>query len=238
MWRLRNLPLLAAVLGLVPAVASAGGGPPAAATGGDVAALVPSLVATRIARAEAALGRAARDADEGRTAAIPRELATARTEARYAWNATVYVIKTTPPAAAAADGGAVGSGPTYAGREDTTFAALAAYHDVVATTVGIATQVGAETPALRKSWVAAIAQSQAARNNAIRYVHKLKSPGTYPTVMPGLIPFANDEIKQIDGRLKLTGFRGSIRTTLVRARARAVTTRKLVNKYWPPVPSG
>jgi hypothetical protein len=55
--------------------------------------------------------------------------------------------------------------------------------------------------------------------------------------MPGVVPQVNDELKEINGRLKMTGFTGSLRTSLLRARTRATKSRKLVNTYWPPVPA-
>jgi hypothetical protein len=240
MHALRTLAPFAAALGLVTAVPAAAGAPPAFAAGGAAPATVPSIVATHIARAEAALARAGDRADAGQASKVPRELKTAELQARYAWNAAAYVIKTTPATvvAAAVPDGTGAAGPAYAGREDTAFAALSLDHDLVATTVGLATQSGAKTTALRTSWVRAIALSQAARNNAVRSIHRLKAAGTFPTVMRGLVPLANDEVKQLNGRLKLTGFTGPLRKSLLRARTRALTTRKLVNRYWPPVPSG
>ena len=237
---LRTLLPLAAALGFVSGVPAAGGAPPATAAGGGAPALTPAIVATHLARAEAALARTLRFADQGQATKVPRELKTAQLQARYAWNAAAYVIKTSPPsvAGAAFPDGNGGTGPAYAGREDTAFAALGVYHEIVATTTGLVTQSGGKSKALRTSWVRAIAISQAARNGAVRYIHKLKSPGTFPTVMRGLVPLVNDEMKQLNGRMKLTGFTGPLRTSLLRARTRDVTTRKLVNTYWPPVPSG
>jgi hypothetical protein len=231
---------LTAALGLVAAVPATAATPPATATGGAASALTPSIVATHIARAEAALARAARFADQGQTSRVPTELKAARVQASSAWNAARYVIKTSPPTAAGAalpDGTGAG-GPVYAGREDTAFAALGLYHDIIATTVGLATQLGAKSNALRTSWVDALAAAQAGRTAAVRYIHGLKAQGTFPTVMPGLVPLVNDEIKQLNGRMKLTGFTGTLRRSLLRARTRNTATRKLVNTYWPPVPSG
>jgi hypothetical protein len=238
----RTLVPLVVALGLILAAPAAGGAarnaaPPAEAAGDGAAPLIPSIVNTRIVRAQAALGRAARSADSGQTAKIVTELNTASAQARYAWNAASYVIKTSPPTAgddAVPDGDAA-AGAVYAGREDTAFAALSVQHDVVATTIGLMTQAGGKNKALAKSWIKAISSSQAVRNRAVAFIHTRKLPGTFPTVMPGLVPLANDEVKELNGRIKLTGFSGALRKSMVASRLRAVKTRKLVNKYWPPV---
>ncbi|HEU4865273.1 MAG TPA: hypothetical protein VFT76_03395 [Actinomycetota bacterium] len=240
----RNIVLLAVALGLIAAVPAAGGAarqlaPSPGADGTAAAPLIPSIVQTRITRAQAALRRANTFADSGQTAKQIASLNTASAQARFAWNAAVYVVKTSPPSAAgdALPDGDAAAGAAYAGREDTAFAAISVQHDVVATTVALMTQAGAKNAALRKSWVKAISTAQAVRNKAVAFVHTRKLPGTFPAVMPGLVPLANDEIKELNGRMKLTGFNGSLRTSLLASRIRAVKTRRLVNKYWPPVPA-
>ena len=240
---LRTLAPLAVALGLIVAAPAAGGapqnaGPPAHAAGGGAAPLIPSIVNTRIVRAQAALGRASGYADSGQPAKAVGALASARAQARFAWNAAAYVIRTSPPSVvgdALPDG--TGGGSAYAGREDTAFAALSVQHDVVATTVGLMTKVGAKNKALRTSWVKAISSSQAVRNRAVAFIHTRKLPGSFPTVMPGLVPLANDEIKELNGRMKMTGFTGALRKSLLASRTRTVKTKTLVNKYWPPVPA-
>jgi hypothetical protein len=241
---LRTLAPLAVVLGLIVAAPAAGGAarsaaPPAEAAGDAPAALIPSIVNTRIVRAQAALRRARAYSDSAQTTKAVAALNVATAQAGFAWNAAAYVIRTTPPTAgddAVPDGDAA-AGAAYAGREDTAFAALSVQHDVVATTVGLLTQAGGKNTALRKSWVNAISSSQAVRNRAVAFIHTRKLPGTFPTVMPGLVPLANDEVKELNGRIKLTGFTGTLRKSLLASRVRAVKTRTLVNRYWPPVPA-
>ncbi|HEU4865606.1 MAG TPA: hypothetical protein VFT76_05095 [Actinomycetota bacterium] len=239
----RTLAALAVALGLIAAVPAAGGavrsGPRAGPDGDGAAALIPSIVQTRIDRAQAALRQAAGSADNGQAAKVVAGLKTASSQARYAWNAAAYVIRTSPPSVAgdAFPDGNAGAATAYAGREDTAFAALTLQHDVVVATVGLMTQPGAKNKALRKAWVNAISSSQATTNRAVGFIHTRKLPGTFPAVMPGLVPLANDEIKELNGRMKMTGFTGSLRTSLLASRARGVKTRKLVNKYWPPVPA-
>jgi len=240
---LRTLVPLAAALGLILAVPAAGGAVQnggAHANGGGVPPVIPSIVATRTARAEAALARADTLADSGQAVKVPAALAAARAQARSAWNAAVYVIKTTPATVVgdAVPDGTGATGPVYAGREDTAFAVLGLYHDVFATTVSVMTTTGAKTKALRKSWLDAIAASQAARNGAIKYIHTLKTPGTFPTVMRGLVALINDENKQLNGRLARNPFRGLTKKEMLRAVTRNKSTRKVVNRFWPPVPAG
>jgi hypothetical protein len=241
---LRTLAPLAVALGLIVAAPAAGGavqngGPPVEAAGDGAAPLIPSIVNTRIVRAQAALRRASRHADRRQPAKLVGALNSARAQARYAWNAANYVIRTTPPSPAgdALPDGTEAAAGAYAGREDTAFAALSLQHDVVATTVGLMTQVDAKTKALRTSLINAISSSQAVRNRAVAFIHTRKLPGTFPTVMPNLVPLANDEVRELNGRMKMTGFAGTLRKSLLKSRLRAVKTRKLVNKYWPPAPA-
>jgi hypothetical protein len=239
----RTLAPLAAALGLIVAVPVAGGAlrgsdPSAHAAGSGAAPLIPSIVNTRILRTQAALARAGRYADHGQTAQSIAALNAARAQAKFAWNAAKYVIKTSPPSPAGdalPDGDPAAS--AYAGREDTAFAALSVQHDVVATTTGLITQVGAKNKALRKSWINAISSSQATRNAAVAFIRTRKLPGTFPTVMPNLVPLVNDELKELNGRMKMTGFNGTLRKSLLNSRTRALKTRRLVNRYWPPAPA-
>jgi hypothetical protein len=239
----RTLALLAVALGLIVAAPAAGGpphstGPSAHAAGSGAAPIIPSLVNTRIVRAQAALRRAAAYADSNQPAKVVAALNTSRAQARFAWNAAAYVIKTSPPSVVgdALPDGTEGAGG-YAGREDTAFAALSLQHDVVEATVGLLTQKGAKSKALRTSWINAISSSQAVRNSAVAFIHKRTKPGTFPSVMRNLIPLANDELKELNGRMKMTGFTKPLRTSLLRSRTRALKTRTLVNRYWPPVPA-
>jgi hypothetical protein len=240
----RHITLLAVALGLIAAVPAAGGTargitPSAGADGTAAAPVIPSIVQTRIVRAQAALRRANAFADSGQTGNQIASLNTASAQARFAWNAAVYVVKTSPPSVAgdAFPDGDAAAGGAYAGREDTAFAAISVQHDVVATTVALMTQAGAKKTALRKSWVKALSTAQAVRNKAVAFIHTRKLPGTFPAVRPGLVSLANDEVKELNGRMKMTGFTGTLRKSLLASRTRAVKTRTLVNRYWPPVPA-
>jgi hypothetical protein len=105
---LRALAPLAAAAGLMAALPTgalaAPSHPAAHAAGGDVTALVyPSIVSTRLVRAQSALDRAAKYADQG----VPDKALTALTAARNnltkAWKGAKYVIETTPPPPVAGD---------------------------------------------------------------------------------------------------------------------------------------
>lgn len=244
----------AALIVVAPAIGDSGAArqsavPPAQAAGGDIPPPLPSLVNTRLVRSQAALGRATAAFDENQAAQAVVPIGAAVDNLTKAWSAEKYLIQTTPPPVedAISDGDPVVG--TYAGPEDTAFAALSVQHDVVTTAVGLMTQPSAKNVALRKSLINAVAGTQAVRNAAVAYIHTLAPPAEdaiidgpdagalWPTVMPNLVPHANDEIKQINGRLKMTGFSGTLRTSLLNSRTRAVKTRTLVNTYWPPVPA-
>jgi hypothetical protein len=242
---LRTLALLAVALGLILAAPAAGGAaqnsvPPAEAAGDGAPQVIPSIVNTRIARAHAALQRASSYMDGKQVTKVAAALNVARANGTYAWNAAKYVIKTTPPTPAGdvvPDGTGAG-GALYAGPEDTAFAVLSLQHDVVSTVVGLMTQANAKSPSLRRSWLNAIVSSQATRNAAVAFIHSRKPPGpTWVTVMPNVVPLVNDELKDLNGRMKMTGFTGTLHRSLVKARKRAIKTRTLVNKYWPPAPA-
>jgi hypothetical protein len=242
----RTLASLAVGLGLLAAPAAGGavqsGGPPAHATGGGAPPIIPSIVATRVARAETSAAHVGQLADAGQPIKAASELKTASRQAEYAWNAAKWLIKTSPPSVAGDAVPDVGgaTAPVYAGREDTAFAAISVQHDVASAAIALINKSSSKSKALRLSWFNAINSSQVRRKSAVAYIHKLKAPGTFPTLMPGLVPIVNDEVKELNGKLSLTrpARTSLLRKSLVRSRARALVTRKLVNKYWPPVPAG
>jgi hypothetical protein len=239
----------AALVVVAPAIGDSGparqsAAPPAEAAGGDVAPLIPSIVNTRLVRAEAALGNAtsAFDANQPAQAVVP--MGAAVSNLTKGWNAEKYVIKTTPPPAADAfpdgDAGAV----TYAGPEDTAFAVFNAQHDVVSTAVGM---METSNAALLKSLTSSINSVQATRAAAIKYIHSIAPPpadgaavdgteagSTWETVMPTVVPLLDDEIQQLNGRLALYKFSAAAKTALQNARTRAQNAKALVNQYWPP----
>jgi hypothetical protein len=248
----------AALVVAAPAVgtsvsSSQGANPPAQIAGGDVAPPLPSLVNTRLVRAQSALASATADFDQNQPAQAVVPVGAAVSNVTKAWGAEKYIIKTTPPPPADAGiqpdgtGGAVGA---YAGPEDTGFAVLSAQHDVVVTSVGMVETTNA---ALQKSLLSSISSAQAATEAAIRYIHKIAPPppvgdgvqpdgtgagSTWDTVMPNLVPILDDEIQEIKGRKALNKFPAAVQTALTNAQAKATTAKNLVNQWWPPVPAG
>jgi hypothetical protein len=246
----------AALVVAAPAVgtsvsSSQGANPPAQIAGGDVAPPLPSLVNTRLVRAQSALASATADFDQNQPAHAVVPVGAAVSNVTKAWGAEKYIIKTTPPPPAD-DGiqpdGTGGAVSAYAGPEDTGFAVLSAQHDVVVTSVGMVETTNA---ALQKSLLSSISSAQAATEAAIRYIHKIAPPpvdagvqpdgtgagSTWDTVMPNLVPILDDEIQQIKGRKALNKFPAAVQSALTNAQARATTAKNLVNQWWPPVPA-
>lgn len=233
---------LAVTLGLVLAAPSASGAPgpdPSAQVDGDAAAAVlPSVANSRIVRAEATLVRAGVYADANQRNEAAKRITVARARTTQAWNAAKWLIVTTPPSSGGdgvGDGTAAGAGP-YAGPEDTAFAVLSLQHDLVAGAVQMIVQADGKNKVLRKAWVDAIVAGQVKRKTAIAFIHKRKKPNIWGTVMPGLVPELTDEIKMINGKIAAARPKGALRKSMLAARSRALKARKLINKYWPPVP--
>jgi hypothetical protein len=222
--------------------------PPAHAAGGDAPPLIPSIVNTRLVRAEAALGSATASFDGGQAAQAVTPMGAAAANLTKAWNAEKWIIQTTPPPptddAAVVDGD--GAVVAYAGPEDTAFAVFSAQHDLVATSVGMMETTNA---ALLKSLTGSISSVQASRTTAINYIHSIAPPptddaavvdgteggATWATVMPTVVPLLDDEIQQITGRLALYKFPAATKTALQNAKSRAQSAKALINQYWPPV---
>ncbi len=236
---------LAAVLGLVLAASAAGGAtqntpPVAEAAGGDAVPGDPSIVAIRIARAEAALGQAGVAEDANDRAGMLAAVKAARLNAARALNAARYLVKTAPPTPVGdglADGAPVGI--AYGGPEATLFSVLILQHDVAATAIGLMTAKGAKTATLRKAWASAVLDSFAQRNKTIAFIHARKANApTFATLMPGLLTMFKDELKEINGRLKMNKFGPNLRASLANGATRVKNSRTLVKKYWPPTPAG
>jgi hypothetical protein len=248
MFSLRTMALVAIAAAFVVVAPAVGGsnGPstgPARITGGDAPALFPSLVNTRLVRAQSALSRATTDFDESQPAQAVVPMGAAVSNLATAWSAAKYVIQTTPPPPPEDGPGA----PVYAGPEDTAFAVLSAQHDAVTTAVGM---VETSNDALSNSLLSSIQSMQALRENAVRYIHEIAPPpppergiqpsgqegGGWATVMPGLVPILADEIQMIQGREAMNQFPPPVQQALTNARLQALELKDLVNEWWPPVP--
>ena len=241
----------AALVVVAPAIGDSGAArksavPPAEAAGGDAAPLIPSIVNTRLVRAQAAVEHATEAFDENQAAQAVAPMGAAVDNLTKGWNAEKWLIQTTPPPPADdafpdGDGAVV----AYAGPEDTAFAVFSAQHNLVATSVGMMETGNA---ALLTRLTSSMTTVQGSRTAAINYIHSIAPPpeddavsdgleggATWDTVMPTVVPLLDDEIQQITGRLALYKFTAPARTALQNALARARNAKALVNQYWPPV---
>jgi hypothetical protein len=208
MLSVRALAPLAAAAGLMAALPAGAVAAPAhktsahAAGGAPTALIYPSLVSTRLIRAQTALDRAAKFADIGMPDKAITALTAARNNLTKAWTGAKYVIRTTPPPPPAA-GKAVfhkrsffrsGRLKIYKGRRgrlvhgadvvppvgavpasiyDTGFAALSLQHYAATVAVGlIDDSSGTTLTAVRST----LARSLNDRDAAIAYIHSIDIP--------------------------------------------------------------
>lgn len=206
MLSLRALAPLAAAAGLMAALpagalAAPTHHPGAHAAGGDATALIyPSLVQTRLVRAQAALDKAAKYSDLGMPDKAITALTAARNNLSKAWKGAKYVIETTPPPVA---GDAAfhrrsffrsGRLKIYKGRRgkrvhaadvvppagavpatiyDTGFAVLSLQHYAATTSVGLIDDTSGTTLSAVRS---TLARSVNDRDAAIAYIHSIDVP--------------------------------------------------------------
>jgi hypothetical protein len=267
----------AAMVGLIglvvaPAATSSGGAvieqdnyrdPPATASGGAVGTpTYPSIVNTRLVRAQAALTSATALADQGQGANAVADLNAATANMTAAWNGAEYVIKTAPPppppagagGSAHSSGGAIPGASPYAAPEDTAFAVLSLQHDVVTTSLGL---YGSGNAALDNALSASIRAAVDARDAAVEYIHKIPPPppppagvggsahssggaigSTWATIMPTLNPLLDDEIQANKGTRAASApgaLTPAVRTFLRQMTARDNKTKTTITTYWPPV---
>jgi hypothetical protein len=228
--------------------------PVASAAGGDVVSLVyPSVVAVHLDRSAAAIVRAeaAKDGAANTTRAA-NQMETARGQMFRAWQATKYVIKTTPPPPPAGDragvGGAGATGPSFASPPDTSLAVFQLQHDLVTHAAGL---LGSDA-ALNSSLTNHMQRTAARRDEAIAYIHKVAPPAppgdgragasggaiapTFDATMPSVLPLLDDEIQALQGTLALN----ATLPVTVQDAIRAVIatdnqTKATINTYWPPI---
>jgi hypothetical protein len=243
----------AALVVVAPAIGDSGAArksavPPAEAAGGDAVPLIPSIVNTRLVRAQAALENATGDVDSGQPAQAVASMGAAVDNLTKGWNAEKWLIQTAPPPPPADDAISDGDGAAiaYATPEDTAVAVFSAQHNLVSTAVGMMETANA---ALLTSLTKSITTVGNSRTAAINYIHSIAPPppaddavgdglegvATWDTVMPTTVAFLDDEIQQITGRLALYKFSASAKAALQKALGRAQTAKALVNQYWPPV---
>jgi hypothetical protein len=244
----------AALVVVAPAIGDSGSArgsavPPAEVAGGDVAPALPSIVNTRLVRAQAALGRATSDYDTNQPASGVNDMGAAVDNLTKGWNAAKWVVQTAPPPPAddAFPDGDAPAGTTYADPPTTAVAVLSADHDLVSTAVGM---METNNAALLTKLTSSITTIQNQRLNAIKWIHSIEPPpptddavgpdgteggGSFAALMPGYIGVLDDEIQQLKGRLALFAFSPAAKAALNNARLKAQDTKDLVNQYWPPV---
>jgi hypothetical protein len=191
-----RLTLLLGVLTAAIVAASAGASgqkassPPVAhASGGDVTVvLLPSIVNTRLVRAQKLLDSAAQYQDMGDDANAVKALAAARSNLTKTWTGAKFYIQNAPPPVAAeagikvtgkakagahASGGAIAGASPYADMYATTAAVLALDHTVTTTALGLLDTASATVlPALNSTVFAALNS----RDAAVAYIHSLPVP--------------------------------------------------------------
>ncbi|HEU4865274.1 MAG TPA: hypothetical protein VFT76_03400 [Actinomycetota bacterium] len=242
----------AALVVVAPAIGDSGAArgsavPPAEVAGGDVAPALPSIVNTRLVRAQAALGRATADYDTNQPAAAVNDMGAAVDNLTKGWNAAKWVVQTAPPPPAddAFPDGDLPAGTSYADPPTTAVAVLSADHDLVSTAVGM---METNNAALLTKLTSSITTIQNQRLKAIRWIHSIEPPPTddavgpddegattFAMLMPGYVGVLDDEIQQLKGRLALFNFSPAAKAALNNARLKAQDTKDLVNQYWPPV---
>ena len=261
----RTVVPLAVAAGLavsLPAVADAKAPPKARVAGGDVVTLVyPSLVQTRIDRAEKALYHATKRIDNGKLDKAAASLKVVRRQTAAAWRGAKYIIRTTPPppaeearvsSRAHASGGAP-AGPTLAAPADPGVAVLSLQHDVAADMIQLVD--GAHGTGLdmisRTLFFALNRRDQAIQDILVlsppapaqeARVHAHASGGapvvnTFDTLMPNVVPQFQDEIQAAEGlKSDATDLTQNGRKLLNDAENQVTKTMGVVNTNWPPVP--
>ena len=263
-----SLRILAPTVAAAAIVLGFAAGAPAASDGeakrgSDVVVLTyPSLVETKLVRAQDSIDRATTYADDGDAAGAVRALGATRRNLSKSWAGAKYVIRTTPPPPPPEDKFHAGAfrrsgrlvlnapvpglpsqpkgdpqtGPVFATPFDTGFAVLSLQHFASASAVSMfETADGSLLTGIRKT-VNRIAKT---RKRAIRFIHRRKGPGVkagWRAVMSNLPLYLNDEIQQNRGMVAAGGVSKATARFLQHSTRRIVKTRKKVNKFWPPLP--
>jgi hypothetical protein len=219
--RVLSMAVLAVALGL-PASAHAADPKPRAA-GGDVVELTyPSVVMTRVKRAERAMDRAATRFEDEEPERAARPLKIVRRQMAAAWRGAKYKIRTAPPPPATEDRmrprGDGPTGPIYASPADTGFRVLTLQHDVAADVA----QLLGDVPEASLGDVGATLQfALDRRDRALKDIVALAPPApsgddeegadearahasgdgptvtTFEMVMPNVVPQLDDELDAI-----------------------------------------
>ncbi len=254
------LVLAAGVTASAPAAAATRGAE-AHASGGDVVPLIyPSIVNTRVKRAERALDRATNQLEGGSSAKGLKSLKIVRRQLAAAWRGARYVIRTTPPPPAeeARVSGDGPVGPTLASPADSAFAVLTLQHDVATAMVQLVDgSRGKALTAISRTLYLTLDRRDAAIDD-IRTLAPPASPDAdearvgvrahtsggeavangFDTVMPNVAGQLDDELQAIDGtRTDASDLTAGGRRVLKQAEPQVERTRLTVNAAWPPIPA-
>jgi hypothetical protein len=228
--------------------------PLASAAGGSVASLVfPSVVAVHLDRSTAAIARAEAVFDSAAdTVRAGNQTRTAQVQSVRAWQATKYVIRTTPPPPPAGDragsSGGAPAGPSFASPPDTSLAVFSLQHDLVTHAAGL---LGKDA-ALNGRLTAVMQKTATRRDAAIAYIHQVAPPAPpvgdragasggavtagFDTTMPSVLPLLDDEIQALKGTLVLNPtLPAGVRTALQALVATDTQTKTTINTFWPPI---
>jgi hypothetical protein len=260
------LPLaLAASLAMgIPAAASAKAPATARAAGGDVVTpIYPSLVQTRVDRAERALRHATKRIENNKLDQAAASFKVVRRQMAAAWRGAKYVIRTTPPPPATEDrvraqaSGGAPVGPTLASPADTGLLVLSLQHEVASDVIQLVDGAhGTGLGMLSRTLFFTLNR----RDQAIQDILVLAPPAppaddarvrlrahasggapvvsTFDTVMPNVPPQLQDETQGIDGlKSDATDLTAGGRRLLNAAETQIEKTLGVVNTNWPPVPA-
>jgi hypothetical protein len=255
---LAPLAVAGALVAASPAAADGPNHPIAHAAGGDVPAVIPSLVQTRITRTENALGRLTTYVDDGDAASVARTGKVIRRQLAAGWRGAVYYIQNPPPPVgedlrvrassvkpSLIDGGAVAG--AVADQFTTAGAMFQTLHDTAAMIAELTD--GARVPVL-DAMSTTLFWTLDERDKAVAQVHALDVPppegedppegaASFATVMPTVTPMLDDEIQQIkhltaDAKDLRPGGTKILKSALVQT----VFTENTINTFWPPVEEG
>jgi hypothetical protein len=161
--------------------------------------------------------------------------------------------KVVPKAKAHTSGGAVAGASPFADQYQTAVGVLNLQHDVATTALGM---LDTASGPLLSSVSTSLFYALNARDTAIAYIKKIQPPpvaadggvpahssggavaGSWATVMPGVAPYIDDEVQQIEALRASTNLSPGRTTVLSKAEIQDIDTGKTITQTWPPVVGG
>jgi hypothetical protein len=229
--------------------------------------VLPSLVRTRIARGTKAIERAGDWVDQEDNAKAVVSLRNVRRNMYAAWRGAVDVVESAPPPPPPGDGlgrvivvdGRVDAhaSATYLSPEETAVTVLNFQHDVAGAAYGL---LDGAKGALRDAVSTTIFAALNRRDLAAVYIHGRPvppppppdlarasahahasdedAPPSFATLMPGIVPDLDDELRQIKALLRGGALTPGEKRIMGQARAQVLETKDQINTWWPPLPAG